>query len=202
MNAPYDTSKTDPMLLLAESMGPGGPSGMIERQERQGQREMVNSTVIPAKLNCSEEELVTLGFILGDPVDGDCLFRHAELLAGWKREGSDHAMWSHIVDELGRARCSIFYKASWYDRDAFISVETVYSYVGRCLSEKTTPILDEVWATRDAVKAAAVGHVAQNLKYLGLYENSEDDYGRERAVELRAEIAACLALYAEPKGAA
>jgi hypothetical protein len=195
MNSPYNTSKTDPLLLLADAMGAGGPSGSIERMEAQGQREIVNSTVLPAQFSYgSDEELVELGFKLGDKVEGDPLFRHAELPSGWAREGSDHAMWSHVVDELGRRRVNVFYKAAFYDRRADMSISTVYGYVGNCISEKRTPVLDETWATRKEVHAAAVGQIAQCAKYLGMYDDRDDEYGRERAAELRAEIAAYQAL--------
>jgi hypothetical protein len=200
MSSPRDTSKfdtADALLFLAEAMGGNGPSGAIERQEKQAQAELLNSTVIPTKLNSgSEEDLIALGFTLGEQVEGDRLFRHATLPDGWKREGSDHAMWSYIVDELGRRRCSIFYKGAFYDRDAFINIDTVYGYVGHCLDEKTAPVLDEVWATPKAVREAAAGCLARSAKSLRLYENSNDAYDRERAAELRAEIAACNELYA------
>lgn len=195
MNSPYNTSKTDPLLLLADAMGAGGPSGSIERMEAQGQREIVNSTVLPSRFNSgSEDELTALGFKLGDKVEGDSLFRQAELPAGWKREGSDHAMWSHVVDHLGRKRLSIFYKAAWYDRDAFIGLNTVYGYVGECLAEGRQPILDDEWATSEAVVEAARSQQAQARKYLDMYEGDSTDYARARAAELRSEIAAAQAL--------
>jgi hypothetical protein len=203
VNSPHNTSKTDPLLLLAEAMGTGGLSSSIERMEAQGQREIVNSTVIPTQINSgSEEELTALGFKLGDKVQGDPMFRNAELPAGWKREGSEHAMWSHIVDDLGRKRISIFYKAAFYDRDAFLGVNSVYGYVGDCLGEKREPIADETWATRKALHAAAVSHLAQHSKYLSMYDGRNDEYGRERAAELRAEIAACQTLIDSLGGAA
>ena len=203
MNSPYNTRKTDPLLLLAEAMGAGGMAGSIERMEAQGQREIVNSTVIPTRINSgSEEELTALGFKLGDKVQGDPMFRSAELPDGWKREGSDHAMWSHIVDDLGRKRISIFYKAAFYDRDAFLGINTVYAYVGACLGEKREPIADEVWATPKALYVAAVGQFAQCAKYLTMYDGRDDEYGRERAAELRAEMSACQALIDSLGGAA
>jgi hypothetical protein len=195
MNSPYNTSKTDPLLLLAEAMGVGGMSGSIERMEAQGQRELVNSTVLPTRINHgSEGELTALGFKLGDNVAGDPLFRQAELPPGWKRQGSDHSMWSYVVDELGRKRLSIFYKAAFYDRDAFLSVNTVFGYVHECLDQKHQPVLDESWATRDAVIQAAQSRQKQALEYLDMYEKDDDEYGRKRAAELRAEIAASQAL--------
>ncbi|MFD9950540.1 hypothetical protein ACFWYW_57570 [Nonomuraea sp. NPDC059023] len=195
MSSPYNTSRINPLLLLAESMGAGGSGTAIERMEMQGQREFVNSSVLPSRLNHgSEDELTTLGFTFGDKVDGDPLFRHATLPPGWKREGSEHAMWSHIVDELGRKRVSVFYKAAVYDRDAFLNIVSVYGYVGDCITDGTQPILDETWATHDAVREAAAGWLKRNTEYLEMYEGRDDDYGRDRVTELRSEIDACQAV--------
>ncbi|MER6575771.1 hypothetical protein [Nonomuraea sp. NPDC001023] len=195
MSNPHNTSKIDPLLLLADALGSDGLTGSIARMEAQGQRQIVNSTVLPARMNYgTEDELIALGFKLGDKVEGDPLFRQVTLPNGWKREGSDHAMWSYVVDELGRRRVSVFYKAAFYDRGAFLNVNTVYGYVGECLSEQRQPIGDDVWATPKALYAAAVGVIAQNAKYLEMYSHREDEYGRERAAELRAEIAAAQAL--------
>lgn len=197
MRSPRVPDDMDMLLLLADAMGGGGSNAAIQRQEKQAQTEFVNSTVIPTKLNSgTEEDLTALGFKLGEQVTGDRLFRHAELPDGWKREGSDHDMWSYIVDGLGRRRCSVFFKGAFYDRDAFLSIDTVYGYIGHCLHEKTKPVLDDVWATRDAAKAAVLSHAEQNAKYLEMYEGDDDNYGRKRAAELRSEIAACQALHA------
>ncbi|MEU4410687.1 hypothetical protein AB0F88_39805 [Streptosporangium sp. NPDC023963] len=200
MSSPRDTSKfntTDALLFFAEAMGTGGTSGAIERQEKQAQVELLNSTVIPTEIHGgTEADLTALGFKLGAAVEGDPLFRHAELPAGWTREGSDHAMWSYLLDEQGRRRCSVFFKGAFYDRKADMGIETVYSYVGHCLSEKTAPVLDDVWATPKAVRAAAAGQLARSAKSLEMYAHRTDDYGRERTAELKAEIAACNELYA------
>ena len=68
------------------------------------------------------------GFVFGEMVEGDDLFRHAELPAGWKKVGSDHAMWSYIHDDQDRPRVAMFYKAAFYDRDAFARLESRYTY--------------------------------------------------------------------------
>jgi hypothetical protein len=201
MTSPRDTSKMDALLLLADAMGPGGTEGAILRMEADGQRELVNSEVIPTKImSGTEDDLTALGFHLGEQVKGDPLFRRVTLPDGWKREAADHSMWSYIIDGLGRRRISVFYKAAFYDRRASLSFNTVYSYVGHCLDEKVPPIFDDVWATRDAVRGAVVGQLAERVEHLAMYEHREDEYGRERTAELKAEIAACQALYAELTG--
>lgn len=112
-----------------------GP-GAIEAQEARGQREILNSTVIPISGSEGEagERLVALGFKLGDKKDD--LFRQAELPEGWEREGSDHSMWSYIVDERGFRRCAIFYKGAFYDREASITI----------ISEPVTKAQDDAYA--------------------------------------------------------
>lgn len=120
---PNDDPHLNALLMLGEAMGPRGIEGAITEQEANGQREIVNSDVIPTRLNgCTEQDLTDLGFTLGEPVDGDPLFRRATLPAGWSRQGSEHALWSYLLDEQGCRRCSIFYKATFYDRRAFLSI--------------------------------------------------------------------------------
>ncbi|MCV7255300.1 hypothetical protein H7J86_24355 [Mycobacterium hackensackense] len=104
-----------------------GTDAYITGMEAEGQRQLVNSDKLPAEADWPEFE--ALGFVKGDPVPGDDLFVTATLPAGWKREGSDHAMWSHIVDERGIRRVGIFYKAAFYDRRADMSVTRVGSEV-------------------------------------------------------------------------
>lgn len=108
----------NPLLTLGAMMGGGGA---IEAQEARGQRELVESEQLPVRMmGVTDADLITLGFTLGEPTPGDKLFRPATLPPGWKKQATDHSMWSKIVDESGRERFSIFYKASFYDRDAFM----------------------------------------------------------------------------------
>jgi len=194
MTSPRDTSKFDPMLLLADAMGPGGPSASIERMEAQGQRELVNSEVIPAEIQGSEDELTALGFQFGEPVDGDPLFRKAVLPEGWKRQPSDHSMWSYIVDPQGRRRVAMFYKAAPYDRRAFCRIQSLYGYVLDCLHEDRTPVLDETWATRDAVLAALDQIKTSELERAEEWSRHDADYAREYEADARAKVAKCEAL--------
>ena len=197
MSSPRVPDNLDLMLLFADAMGGGDTGAAIERQERQAQVELLNSTTIPSKMNGgSEEDLTALRFKLGAKVENDPLFRHAELPEGWSREGSDHAMWSYIVDQHGRRRCSLFFKGAFYDRDAFISVRAVAGYVSDCLDEDKTPILDEEWATRTAILEAVDKHIEQDRGYASMYENSDDDYSVKRLGELRERVAKAEALRA------
>lgn len=120
--SPRNTASDDPIIKLLIGTSPGG----IEAQERQGQREVLASTTLPADLNgASREGFETLGFRFGDAIPGDPLFQEASLPAGWRREGSKHAMWSYIVDERGLRRVAVFYKAAFYDRKAHMNLVNV-----------------------------------------------------------------------------
>lgn len=101
--------------LVEYGMVPRG----IEASERRGQEQLLQSTVLPTE-GSDGEEFAALGFKFGPKVEGDELFREATLPDGWKKEGSDHDMWSYIVDERGIHRVSVFYKAAFYDRRAFM----------------------------------------------------------------------------------
>lgn len=108
--------------FLAGSMG-GDPSAPILAQEAQGQREIVHSDVLPRVNSVSDDkdaDFEALGFVFGEQVEGDPLFRRASLPEGWTREGSSHSMWSYLCDERGVQRVAVFYKAAFYDRDAFM----------------------------------------------------------------------------------
>jgi hypothetical protein len=105
---------------------PGG----IERQEANGQFEFVMSESLPAAGTVLEKfrgelpdrkTLTDLGFVFG-AVNG--LFVQCKLPNGWKKRATDHSMWSELLDDKGRKRAAIFYKAAFYDREAFIRWES------------------------------------------------------------------------------
>lgn len=101
----------------------GGP-GAIERSEARGHQELVNSTQLPT--DCRPEDKAKLeaaGVVFGEPNPRDPMFCDATLPAGWKKVATDHSMWSDIVDETGKKRGSIFYKAAFYDRSATLYAE-------------------------------------------------------------------------------
>jgi hypothetical protein len=109
-----------PTLGLATAM-PGG----IEASERAGQAGLLLSDLLPVDIGGGPDEqkrYEALGFVFGEVVERDPIFREVKLPAGWSRKGSSHAMWSHIVDEKGRERVAVFYKAAFYDRRAGASL--------------------------------------------------------------------------------
>ncbi len=89
---------------------PGG----IESQEKAGQTKFVSEDVLPK--DCPKKDLEKLGFKFLKNVDD--IFVNVVMPAGWKKVPTDHSMWSDLIDDKGRKRASIFYKAAFYDRSA------------------------------------------------------------------------------------
>ena len=113
-----NTANSSPFVNLLTAL-PGG----IEAQERRGQHELVNSTNLPT--DCSPEDQAKLeaaGVVFGAVVPDDDIFREATLPQGWQLKATEHSMWSELVDQEGAVRASVFYKAAFYDRSAFMRV--------------------------------------------------------------------------------
>ena len=147
-----NTSNRDPLIHVVGAFS--DPDRYILEMEAAGQSQLVNSTELPTKMNSgTDDDLRALGFVLGDPNPSDPMFRPVQLPDGWRKEGTDHSMWSKVVDQLGRPRLSVFYKAAFYDREAFINVETVEGYAWSVIYG-AKPVFDDEWATPEKVRAA------------------------------------------------
>lgn len=120
--------KMDTLENFVAAVTPGG----IEAQEARGQRDFVESASLPLKFNLgTRRELELMGVVYGErPADPNALFCPVRLPEGWKVEPTDHSMWNKLIDDEGRERASIFYKAAFYDRDAFINVNKRYGVSG------------------------------------------------------------------------
>ena len=114
-----NTTKQDAREHLAMAMMMGG-SDAIELSEANGQAELVHSEQLPTD-NHDRETMEAWGIVFGEPCADDPMFCNATLPKGWKKEATDHSMWSRLVDEKGRERAAIFYKAAFYDRSAHMS---------------------------------------------------------------------------------
>lgn len=90
---------------------PGG----IERQEAAGQAAMVaNFKTLPKDMDRAVGE--KLGFVYGE--DADEIFVSVTPPAGWSLKPTSHSMHSDLLDDKGRRRAGIFYKATFYNRNA------------------------------------------------------------------------------------
>ncbi len=100
-------------------------SAGIEAQERRGQADLVFDTRLPVKGSESPEAKaspIEWGAVCAE----DKVFREVRLPQGWKKVATDHPMWSDLQDHIGCARASIFFKAAFYDYEAFIRFNTRY----------------------------------------------------------------------------
>lgn len=177
------------LAFLAASMGPGGSGQAIAEQERAGQTQLVHSDRLPTELNGgTQAEFEALGFTFGEPDANDSMFCPATLPDGWKKQSSDHDMWSYVVDQFGRPRISVFYKAAFYDRHAHMSLNTVSGYVSDCVYRNTAIVTDDTWATREAVavvlRQAAEREQERVNRWMAIGErDGMDDRTREYVAE-------------------
>lgn len=122
--SPTNTSSQDPLVHLVEAIA--SPDTFITDMEARGQKELLASEVLPSEiLWCTQEDMEALGFVFGDLVKNDPLFRHVTLPQGWSRKGTEHSMWTAVVDERGIERVAVFYKAAFYDRSARMGLNNV-----------------------------------------------------------------------------
>lgn len=197
-----DNPVAEGMLLLAQGMG-GNPGAGIEAQERTGQSQLVHSDRLPAKMG-DQAAYEALGFTFGPVDEDDPLFRPATLPQGWEKRATDHSMGSVIVDTLGRERVSIFYKAAFYDRDAHMTLISLGWYVTVHVEYDGPLVLDDEWATHEAVIAAMAGHrdailteAAEFREFAASDDPRRDARNRENCARIAGEREAKAELYAE-----
>lgn len=101
---------------------PGG----IEAQEKRGQIEQSFLETLPIKGTAGCRPVwEKLGFEFGSAADD--IFVNVKFPKDWRKKVTDHDMWSKLVDDKGRERAGIFYKAAFYDRSAHVSLTTRFS---------------------------------------------------------------------------
>lgn len=98
---------------------PGG----IERQEKQGQIEQGMKETLPINGTSGKNRAMweSMGFQFLD--NADDIFVNVKFPPGWKKVPSESAYWTDLIDDKGRKRASIFYKAAFYDRHSIIHPE-------------------------------------------------------------------------------
>lgn len=174
MNNDMITTFMDAMLYVMEGEN---PSKAIENQEMRGQQTVVRNQRLPKKLNDNyvpdevrwngvedsmeweeRNKIVTqnnikytrqqyekMGITIID--ENDDLFYNVELPEGWEIKATSHSMWNNLFDNKGRKRANFFYKAAFYDRNAFINFNTRFSLsVGHVADDSKDY---EVWCKSD-----------------------------------------------------
>lgn len=118
--------------------------GAIEASEARGQAQFVASQSLPTDVR-DRKVFEALGFTFGKPFADDPLFAPATLPAGWTKRGTSHDMHSEILDEKGRVRAGVFYKAAFYDRKADMNLRGRYRVLAEYNKDYTsvyTVVLD------------------------------------------------------------
>jgi len=92
-----------------------------ESIEAEGMAAAIEETLLPKDMEPGRSEWEALGFEFTEVPNDELMYR-AKLPKGWKMVPTDHPMATDIIDELGRKRGSMFYKASLYDRKASMSL--------------------------------------------------------------------------------
>jgi len=106
---------------MIAALTPGG----IEAQEKRGQLKQAAMQTLPRQMGSHRQAFEKLGFKFGKNVDE--LFIEATFPKGWKKQPTDHDMWSDILDDKGRKRGAIFYKAAFYDQKAQAHLDPRFS---------------------------------------------------------------------------
>lgn len=111
--------------VFLDVVGGMKPSDAIERQEASGQARAVQQQALPINGTFRERHIYErLGFVFGD--NRDNLFVNVTFPEGWSLKATDHSMWSDLLDDQGRKRGGMFYKAAFYDEDASINLARRY----------------------------------------------------------------------------
>jgi hypothetical protein len=122
------------MEVLLEAMITGDGSGAILNQEKRGQQEVVRSEILPRDVKeyrdprSATELYAAMGIEIISEADDS--FFCVKLPDGWTKQATDHSMWSKVLDEKGRERLSVFYKAAFYDRSAHAHLCRRYGFTG------------------------------------------------------------------------
>jgi hypothetical protein len=186
-----NTTKRDPALHLLGAMSEGSDR-YITGMEARGQRELVQSTDLPTESRwTADSEYEALGFTFGQPHAYDPLFRPATLPPGWKKVATDHAMHTDIVDEKGRRRASVFYKAAFYDRRASLSLVPPTAVLGpiEWRDEAPTSLPIDELLTRDLAARWIARELRETREHRDTYlKPSEDSYKRYTAKIARLEL--------------
>ena len=117
--------KLQAMVTLAAVMSGEGIDDVLDDEERAAQSRLSISDSLPIKGmgKCPK----SLGLVW-DKGCSDPLFVEVKLPIDWKKVPTDHPMWTHLVDHMGRKRAAIFYKSALWDNEAFIQWEPRYGY--------------------------------------------------------------------------
>lgn len=133
MKAPVNTTSAEGRAeILFDAVVVGGPNA-VELQEARGTTSFIESDTLPVTMGpvAGYEEhgpegtmavLEAMGVEFMGLVENDPVFQYVKLPEGWSKKPGWDPRLSLLVDENGRERASIFYKAASYDRKAILNL--------------------------------------------------------------------------------
>jgi hypothetical protein len=184
------------------------PSKAIEDQEKRGQQTVIRECRLPKKTNdhtvpreismqgvksnmsyeerrnivdhnifaYTREQYEKMGIKILDAKDD--LFWTVILPEGWTTKATDHTMWNELRDDQDRVRGTFFYKAAFYDRDAFINFETRFQIE---VTHDCDPEADyQIWKKADLV---GIIKDAGKIVYRTKTVPAIDDYDKELKIK-------------------
>jgi hypothetical protein len=96
-----------------------------DHQSHSAQRLLVSSDLVPMQIGGAQLwELEQMGFVFGAQTHR--LFMHAQFPEGWKKVATDHPLHTDVVDEMGRRRAGIFYRADLCNQRADMTMFARY----------------------------------------------------------------------------
>ena len=105
--------------LLANSLL--NKTGSIEQMEARGGAEVAAQRERLPTDRLNREQAEKIGIQVHEVDENDPIWTRVTLPKGWIIQRTDHDMWNKLVDDQGRERASIFYKAAFYDRSAHMN---------------------------------------------------------------------------------
>lgn len=96
-------------------------------QNRQGNQLCVDADLPTKGFSENKETFASWGIVAKEEQGEDKLFTRVSMPPGWKKERTGHSMWFNLLDPKGNSRASIFFKSAFYDRDAFMRLNTRFS---------------------------------------------------------------------------
>ena len=118
MSRGYDENKALEMMFRLLN----GEDVSAEAQEERGQIEAVENLYLALEMEPEQKYWEMEGFSF-EKISGDDVLCKATLPEGWIMKKTDHPMWNEIYDEKDVRRVLMFYKASFYDRNARMSLD-------------------------------------------------------------------------------
>lgn len=148
------------LMMLFRAMS--GEKNVIENMEFEGQQRAIQNTMMAKEMIPSREVWENLGFTFVD-TDYDDVLCEATLPEGWSIKATEHSMWSDIIDGNGMKRGSMFYKSSFWDRNAHMNLSCRYGVCIDYIGDDNS--IEEIYFGNDQEKLFVAGQIHRSSDY-------------------------------------